>query len=50
VRSVCDLLDAENPNIISRGSLLGRSLDKPYVEDARELNRILDEALENMSL
>ncbi len=45
VVGVCDTFDTETPNIISRGSLLGQALDKLYGGDAKELDRLLVQAL-----
>lgn len=45
VIGVCDTFDTETPNIISRGSLLGQTLDKLYGGDTKELDRLLNQEL-----
>ncbi|MGO6727259.1 macro domain-containing protein [Rhizobium ruizarguesonis] len=47
VVGVCDTFDTETPNIISRNSLLGQTISNLYGGDTKQIDRLLEKALEN---
>lgn len=45
VVGVCDTFDTETPNIISRNSLLGQTINVLFNGDTKQINKLIDEAL-----